>query len=194
MIVTLSPLHHKSVASCKDIEGSALAPFFMDLHPRSKAAFITSLQTIVVATCCCLEAGQVQMGLVISSVLAVIGVGCLELQGANGHLEMTKGDMLCLGCPLFTGLAWFALGKQMKSFPKDVMASMAVQLTIFAVLFIVLLFGELLPKDGVIGIFNWCNQLPQLLQNPGVLGPLIFSASRLKCVCNKLTASLRDET
>lgn len=88
---------------------------------------------------------------------------------------MTKGDVLCLGCPLFTGLAWFVLGKQMKRFPKDVMASMAVQLTIFAVLFMTLLLGELLPKDGVVGIFNWCSQLPQLLQNPGVLGPLIFS-------------------
>jgi len=142
----------------------------------SKAAFITSLQTIVVAACCCLEAGTVQIGLVISSLLAVIGVGCLELQGINSlHLEMTKGDVLCLGCPLFTGLAWFVLGKQMKRFPKDVMASMAVQLTIFAVLFMTLLLGELLPKDGVIGIFNWCSQLPQLLQNPGVLGPLIFS-------------------
>ena len=122
-------------------------PFVGPSKPRSKAAFITSLQTIVVAACCCVEAGTVQVGLVISSVLAVIGVGCLELQGINSlHLEMTKGDVLCLGCPLFTGLAWFVLGKQMKSFPKDVMASMAVQLTIFAVLFMTLLLGELYQR------------------------------------------------
>ena len=55
-----------------------------------KAAFITSLQTIVVAACTSLATKRFQLGTVVSAIMAVVGVGFLELAG--GPMETTLGD------------------------------------------------------------------------------------------------------
>ena len=61
-----------------------------------KAAFITSLQTIVVAACTSLATQRLQVGTVVSAIMAVVGVGFLELAG--GPMETTAGNFAAIQC------------------------------------------------------------------------------------------------
>ena len=131
----------------------------------SKAAFITSLQAIVVAVMTSCLKGRWQSGTLLSSLLAVLGVGCLVL---SGGAEISAGDFLALGTPFFMGLAWHLLGDAMKKFPDDSIASVAVQFFVLALFFGCWLVVSSL-QQGL--SFNF-----RLLLAPTVLTPLLFTS------------------
>lgn len=134
----------------------------------SKAAFITSLQAIVVAVMTSCLKGRWQSGTLVSSLLAVLGVGCLVL---SGGLEISPGDFLALGTPFFMGLAWHLLGDAMKKFPNDSIASVAVQFFVLAVF-----FGCWLMVSSLQQGLSFKLQALQVLQASGLLTPLLFTS------------------
>lgn len=137
----------------------------------SKAAFMASLQAIVVTACSCLAAGKWQMSTACSAFLAVLGVAILELKGP---LEANAGDLVCLGCPLFLGLGWYALGGAMKDHPADAIPSVAIQFVVFALVFGSWLFVNIVHSDGPDGFVAFLIELPAILKTPNLLAPLFF--------------------
>lgn len=142
----------------------------------SKAAFMASLQAIVVTACSCVAAGKWQMSTACSATLAVLGVAILELKGP---LEANAGDLVCLGCPLFLGLGWYALGSAMKDHIEDAIPSVAIQFVVFALVFGSWLFVNIVHSDGHHGIVAFLIELPVILQTPNLLAPLFFCATCL---------------
>lgn len=142
----------------------------------SKAAFMASLQAIVVTACSCVAAGKWQMSTACSATLAVLGVAILELKGP---LEANGGDLVCLGCPLFLGLGWYALGSAMKDHIEDAIPSVAIQFVVFALVFGSWLFVNIVHSDGPHGIVAFLIELPVILQTPNLLAPLFFCATCL---------------
>mmetsp|Transcript_55897 Transcript_55897/g.130593 ORF Transcript_55897/g.130593 Transcript_55897/m.130593 type:complete len:409 (+) Transcript_55897:30-1256(+) len=138
-----------------------------------KAAFITSLQTIVVAACSCIAARRLQLSTAVSAIMAVVGVGFLELAG--GSMETTLGDFICLAAPLAIGLGWYILGGTMKKYPEDTLPSVSIQFTCFTVLFVTWTLGDVAWRHGPSGLSDWLSQAPALLQTPGLWPPLLFS-------------------
>ncbi|CAE7248618.1 unnamed protein product [Symbiodinium natans] len=138
-----------------------------------KAAFICSLQTIVVAACTSIAAQRLQVGTVVSAVMAVVGVGFLELAG--GPMETSAGDLLCSAAPVAIGIGWYMLGDTMKKYPDDTLPSLAIQFVCFTVLFATWILGDIGWKHGAPGIVDWLGQVPAILQTPGLWPPLLFS-------------------
>eukprot|EP00439_Symbiodinium_sp_Y106_P035227 s2067_g4.t1 len=138
-----------------------------------KAAFICSLQTIVVAACTSIAAQRLQLGTVVSAVMAVVGVGFLELAG--GPMETSSGDLVCAAAPLAIGIGWYMLGDTMKKYPEDTLPSLAIQFVCFTVLFVTWILGDIGWKHGPAGIADWLGQVPAILQTPGLWPPLLFS-------------------
>ena len=99
----------------------------------AKAAFITALQTTVVASLSSMAAKRLNLGTFCSAVLAVTGVGVLEF--SSGPVEATVGDLMCMAAPIAIGLSWHVLGESMKKFPGDATPTVAIQLICFATLF-----------------------------------------------------------
>ena len=142
----------------------------------SKAAFMASLQAIVVTACSCLAARKWQMSTACSAVLAVLGVAILELKGP---LEANAGDLVCLGCPLCLGVGWYALGSAMRDHPEDAIPSVAIQFVVFALVFGSWLFVNIVHSDGPGGAVAFLIELPAILQTPNLLAPLFFCATCL---------------
>ncbi|CAE7484021.1 unnamed protein product [Symbiodinium natans] len=138
-----------------------------------KAAFIVSLQALVVAACTSLATKRLQVSTVVSAILAVVGVGFLELSG--GPLETSFGDLLCSAAPLAVGIGWYILGNTMKKYPDDTLPSLAIQFTCFTVLFVTWTLVDVALTRGPSGIVDWLGQAPSMLQTPGLLAPLLFS-------------------
>lgn len=138
----------------------------------SKAAFIASLQAVVVAACSSIAAGKLQMSTACSVVLAVLGVAILELKGNS--LDLNVGDAVCLACPLFMGLGWYVLGATMKDHPEDAIASVAIQFVVFATVFGSWLFMNTVYREGPQGFLVFLIDLPAILQTPNLLAPLFF--------------------
>lgn len=138
-----------------------------------KAAFICSLQTIVVAACTSLAAQRLQLGTVVSAVMAVVGVGFLELAG--GPMETSSGDLVCAAAPLAIGIGWYMLGDTMKKYPDDTLPSLAIQFVCFTVLFVTWILGDIGWKHGPSGIVDWLGQVPAILQTESLWPPLLFS-------------------
>lgn len=135
----------------------------------AKAAFITSLQSLVVATCTSLVARRLQCGTIVSALLAVLGVAFIEL---NGSLSASIGDVICIAAPICVGLGWYVLDKNMKKYPKDFIPSVVIQFFVFTVVFGIWLFkGQNLSE-----IRHWFADLPQLLRTPNLLCPLLFAS------------------
>ncbi|CAE7590057.1 unnamed protein product [Symbiodinium natans] len=140
----------------------------------AKAAFITALQTTVVASLSSIAAKRLNLGTFCSAALAVAGVGVLEF--SSGPVEATVGDLMCMAAPILIGLSWHVLGDCMKKFPKDSTPTVAIQLICFAALFAVWSLGELLLRHGPTGLVQGVAHFPELLQTPGLLPALLFSA------------------
>ncbi|CAK9049318.1 unnamed protein product [Durusdinium trenchii] len=147
----------------------------------AKAAFIMALQTIIVAFCSSICAKRLQLGSVASAMLAICGVGFLELGGgpaeaAGDTTADLSGDMLCMAAPLLMGLSWHLLGEHMRSFPQDATPAVAIQLACFALLFAAWSCGEHLMSHGAEGLALWIQDVPKLLEVPNLLPALVFSA------------------
>mmetsp|Transcript_88727 Transcript_88727/g.141267 ORF Transcript_88727/g.141267 Transcript_88727/m.141267 type:complete len:494 (+) Transcript_88727:71-1552(+) len=158
----------------------------------AKAAFITSLQSVVVAACTSIVAGRLQLGTIFSALLAVLGVAFIEL---NGALDPTLGDAVCMVAPIGVGIGWYVLDKNMKKYPNDFIPSVVIQFAVFTSIFAVWLLkdcdenhqnqghevGNHLGSLGSLGssIIPWfqqLQQLPELLRTPNLLCPLLFAS------------------
>lgn len=135
----------------------------------AKAAFITSLQSLVVAACTSLVARRLQCGTIVSALLAVLGVAFIEL---NGSLSASIGDVICIAAPICVGLGWYVLDMNMKKYPNDFIPSVVIQFFVFTVVFGIWLFkGQSLSE-----IRHWFADLPHLLRTPNLLCPLLFAS------------------
>ncbi|CAK9007529.1 unnamed protein product [Durusdinium trenchii] len=139
----------------------------------AKAAFITSLQSLVVAACTSCLARKLQRGTLFSACLAVLGVAFLEL---NGSLESKIGDVICIAAPICVGVGWHLLGSNMKKYPDDFVPSVVIQFFVFTAMFGLWLFVDLHYREGLNGVLTWIRDLPTLLQTPNFLWPLLFSS------------------
>eukprot|EP00435_Cladocopium_sp_Y103_P063705 s311_g25.t1 len=147
----------------------------------AKAAFITSLQSVVVAACTSIVAGRLQLGTIFSALLAVLGVAFIEL---NGALDPTMGDAVCMVAPIGVGIGWYVLDKNMKKYPNDFIPSVVIQFAVFTSIFAVWLLKDRDQHDddqGQVGslgahCFQQLGQLPQLLRTPDLLCPLLFAS------------------
>lgn len=155
----------------------------------AKAAFITSLQSVVVAACTSIVAGRLQLGTIFSALLAVLGVAFIEL---NGALDPTMGDAVCMVAPIGVGIGWYVLDKNMKKYPNDFIPSVVIQFAVFTSIFAAWLLKDYdhqgqeigssnlgsLGSLGSLGIhwFRQLQQLPELLRTPNLLCPLLFAS------------------
>ncbi|CAL1162549.1 unnamed protein product [Cladocopium goreaui] len=151
----------------------------------AKAAFITSLQSVVVAACTSIVAGRLQLGTIFSALLAVLGVAFIEL---NGALDPTMGDAVCMVAPIGVGIGWYVLDENMKKYPNDFIPSVVIQFAVFTSIFALWLLkdydffdqdqGQEIGNNlGSLGI-HWFQQLqlPELLRTPNLLCPLLFAS------------------
>ncbi|CAE7708830.1 mco [Symbiodinium sp. CCMP2456] len=150
----------------------------------AKTSFFGSLQAVVCAGITCIAAGRLNLGTLAAAAMAVTGVGVLEFAG-GGALDLGIGDLVASLVPLSFGAGWYVLGQTMKDHPQDTLPSTAIQLGMTALANI----GWLAWQKGGDGAMELGMQLPQVLQAPGLLGPLCFSA----LVGNVLTMWLANE-
>merc|ERR1719247_405159 len=102
-------------------QAAALAHGF----PAANAAFVCSLQCVAVAL---LGKGTPPMRTMVGLVLAISGVACLELLGANGGGSPDAlGLALALGQPLAFGASYVVLEKATRDHPNDALAMTALQ-------------------------------------------------------------------
>ncbi|CAJ1337460.1 unnamed protein product [Effrenium voratum] len=143
----------------------------------AKAAFIMALQTIIVAFCSSLAANRFQLGSIASAVLALCGIGLLELGGgAEAAGSASEGDMLCMAAPLLMGLSWHVLGNHMRQYPQDATPAVAIQLACFAFVFVCWTVLEQMSLHGLEGVALLAHRVPQLLEVPNLVPALLFSA------------------
>merc|ERR1719247_70850 len=101
-------------------QAAALAHGF----PAANAAFVCSLQCVAVAL---LAKGQTPPRTIVGLVLAISGVACLELLGANGGDFDPVGLALALGQPLAFGASYVELERATRDHPDDALAMTALQ-------------------------------------------------------------------
>ena len=101
-------------------QAAALAHGF----PAANAAFVCSLQCVAVAL---LAKGQTPPRTIVGLVLAISGVACLELLGANGGSFDPLGLALALGQPLAFGASYVELERATRDHPDDALAMTALQ-------------------------------------------------------------------
>ncbi|CAE6926876.1 mco [Symbiodinium natans] len=178
-----------TLGSCKvgAFYGAGYVAMFLALGlgtTAAKTSFFGSLQAVVCAGITCIVTGRLNMGTLAAAVIAVTGVAILEFAG-GGSLELGIGDLVCSLVPLSFGAGWYVLGRTMKDHPQDTLPSTAIQLAMTALANV----GWLTWQKGGLAAAELGMQLPQLLQAPGLLGPLCFSA----LVGNVLTMWLANE-
>jgi len=124
-------------------QAAALAHGF----PAANAAFVCSLQCVAVAL---LAKGQTPPRTIVGLVLAISGVACLELLGANGGSFDPLGLALALGQPLAFGASYVELERATRDHPDDALAMTALQcLAIFGAG-----VGALAAMEGFDGAFS----------------------------------------
>merc|ERR1719247_1280900 len=124
-------------------QAAALAHGF----PAANAAFVCSLQCVAVAL---LAKGQTPPRTIVGLVLAISGVACLELLGANGGEFDPVGLALALGQPLAFGASYVELERATRDHPNDALAMTALQcLAIFGAG-----VGALAALEGFDGAFS----------------------------------------
>ena len=101
-------------------QAAALAHGF----PAANAAFVCSLQCVAVAL---LGKGSPPPTTIAGLLLAISGVACLELLGANGGDFDPAGLALALGQPLAFGASYVELEKATRDHPDDALAMTALQ-------------------------------------------------------------------
>ena len=101
-------------------QAAALAHGF----PAANAAFVCSLQCVAVAL---LAKGQTPPRTIVGLILAISGVACLELLGANGGEFDPVGLALALGQPLAFGASYVELERATRDHPDDALAMTALQ-------------------------------------------------------------------
>ncbi|CEM03567.1 unnamed protein product [Vitrella brassicaformis CCMP3155] len=104
--------------------GQALA---LATTTANKAAFICSLQVVFVVLVSSVLKRHLDRSALGAALLAVAGVGVLELRGARAPVE---GDLFALAQPVFFGLSYIRLGKVSRNFKGSAVAISAAQVAV----------------------------------------------------------------
>lgn len=111
-------------------------------------------------------------------ILAVVGVGILELGGSDGGAAtataLSHGDLLSLIQPFAFGMAFWRMEKAMKKYPQEANRSTAAQL--LAVFTMSAMYGSFVGFPETSVILNW-------LQDPHIVMALIWTG----CITTALT-------
>jgi drug/metabolite transporter (DMT)-like permease len=90
-----------------------------------KAAFICSLNVLVVAVGSAMAAGRMEMKTLVACGLAISGVGFLELPALDSGFSL--GDIVAFGQPITFGLSYMWLEKAMHDHPDDALSLSSLQ-------------------------------------------------------------------
>ena len=105
--------------------------------PPGTAAFICSLQSVVVALMAARSGAGVARATWLAVALSVAGVACLELpsalSGGGGGGAFCVGDLIALGQPVGFGLSYVVLEEAMADHPDDELPIAALQCIVIAV-------------------------------------------------------------
>ena len=93
----------------------------------SKSAFICSLSVIVVPVLDLMTGKKLTRDQLMGAMIAVIGVGLLELGGADGF-SLSTGDLITFLQPLGFGMAFWRMEEAMRKYPHEAKRATAAQL------------------------------------------------------------------
>jgi len=136
----------------------------------SKSAFICSLAVVVVPILDVISGKSISMKKCVGAVMAVFGVGLLELGGFNSDVTLSHGDLLSFVQPITFGIGFWRMEHAMNRFPSCAKALTFSQL--FAVALVSLFYcisglnGEAPPQFHE--VISW-------VTDPSTLGSLIWT-------------------
>jgi len=144
----------------------------------SKSAFICSLAVVIVPLLDFLVGKKIQNRQVIGAILAVVGVGFLEVEGpvsaiteGGGAFGLDVGDALSLIQPFAFGLGFWRMEAAMKRFPDEAMKTTAAQLLSVFVLSAAYWWMSSVRIDGLPDpsqVITW-------ISDPSILGALCWT-------------------
>jgi len=144
----------------------------------SKSAFICSLAVVTVPILDFLAGKKILSRQVLGIILAVIGVGFLEVEGPASAItegvsafNLDSRNMLSLIQPLAFGIGFWRMENAMRKFPDDAMKTTAAQLL---AVFIISLIYCWISSDGFDGLPD-VSQLMHWITDPAILGALCWS-------------------
>jgi drug/metabolite transporter (DMT)-like permease len=136
----------------------------LETTDASKSAFICSLAVVIVPLLNLLSGKQLLSREIFGAVMAVAGVGVLEMGGlASGF---SSGDVASLLQPLFFGVAFWRMETAMRKYPQEANRSTAAQL--LAVFLTSSLYCLTTCDLNVPQIMTW-------LHDPKIVGSLFFT-------------------
>lgn len=143
-----------------------------------KSAFICSLAVVTVPVLDFLAGKKILSRHVLGAILAVIGVGFLEVDGpvsaiteGGSAFNLDHGDLLSLVQPLAFGLGFWRMEDAMKRFPEDAMKTTAAQLL---AVFISSLCYCFISSGGIDGLPD-ISQVVSWITDPKILGALCWT-------------------
>lgn len=143
-----------------------------------KSAFICSLAVVTVPVLDFLAGKKILSRHVLGAILAVIGVGFLEMDGpvsaiteSGGAFNLDTGDMLSLVQPLAFGLGFWRMEDAMRRFPEDAMKVTAAQLL---AVFIMSVCYCGISAGGIDGLPD-TSQIVSWITDPMILGALCWT-------------------
>jgi len=100
----------------------------LETTSASKSAFLCSLAVVMVPILDYLAGKTLMSKQVIGTLMAVVGVGFLELDGSTPLGEMSSGDIASLIQPIAFGLGFWRMESAMTKFPQEAARATAAQL------------------------------------------------------------------
>jgi len=142
----------------------------------SKSAFICSLAVVIVPVINFLSGKKILQREVLGAILAVVGVGFLELDGTTlaageNAFHLGSGDLLSLVQPLTFGIGFWRMESAMRRFPHDAKKVTAAQLLATFVISTLYCFISSKNLDGLPEI----SQILSWISDPMILGALFWT-------------------
>ncbi len=131
----------------------------------STSSFICSLAVVVVPILDCLSGKKISIKTLVGALMAVIGVGLLELDGSSitnvfnedGKI-LSDGDIFTLIQPITFGIGFWRMEQAMKRYPKEAMKLTATQLSaiaIFSMISCIALSGDMNGLPSYSDLATW---------------------------------------
>jgi drug/metabolite transporter (DMT)-like permease len=145
----------------------------------SKSAFLCSLAVVTVPILDWLTGKKLKPREMLGIVLALLGVGFLELGGENPAelLKLSSSDIASLMQPIFFGLGFWRMEKAMHKYPDQANRSTAAQL--LAIFMVSAVFAAVTEPS----VFTDFSSSLQFLANPWIIAALFWTG----CITTALT-------
>ena len=149
--------------------GYVAQAFGLETTRASTSAFICSLAVVIVPILDWLSGKKPSSRTVIGSLVAVIGVALLELDGIE-HASFINGDFFNLLQPFAFGIGFWRLEHAMKRYPEEAMKLTAMQLLTTAVLSIL----SCVMLSGLSGLPSF-HEIITWVRNPVILRSILLT-------------------